>query len=513
MQELVDLRYPPLLFVRAVECLEQNIAVFHERGADEDSFFFFQHEVKLIKMGLLVALALAGEIVLLTRGSENGVPERSVRIDLLSFVHGVFDRHVAELFVHAAHHHVGLARHTCVHGAFCKLEAEDGVGSLRGDAAHHVARVEILDVHFLADFLEVFVNFAREEFADVVLQNVSARVAAFFLVLEEFLPGAFCNGDDRVRLAAAVAAFERLEESFQRERYFGNEAEVHDGRCKGCVGGDKARVAAHELHETEPVERSVRFVVRARNHVGRGEHRRLETERAVDEVQVVVDGFRDADDRDGLAALLHFFGDGVCPAQRAVTADAEQHVDVEAHEGVHHDGGFLHAARTPEDGAAVFLDGVDDIRVQYDGRVAVGGVESAVAVGDAENVPDAVVEPEHLNEALDDVVEAGAEATAGDDSRACPCGVVEDGLARACRFERGDCDSLLVEFADALYVRGKADAVFFRYELDALHGRLERACTDRLDGEVVLVRILENVFLCHSLILVAFTGPFGGASS
>ena len=49
----------------------------------------------------------------------------------------------------------------------------------------------------------------------------------------------------------------------------------------------------------------------ARNHVGRAEDRGLETERAVDEVQVVVDSLRDADNRDGLPALLDFFGNRV----------------------------------------------------------------------------------------------------------------------------------------------------------------------------------------------------------
>ena len=42
------------------------------------------------------------------------------RVDLLPFVHGVLYGHVAELLVHAAHHHVGLARHACVYGAFCE---------------------------------------------------------------------------------------------------------------------------------------------------------------------------------------------------------------------------------------------------------------------------------------------------------------------------------------------------------------------------------------------------------
>ena len=313
-----------------------------------------------------------------------------------------------ELSVHAAHDHVGLAGHARVYGAFGELEAENRVGTLGRDAPDHVARVEVLDVDFLADLLEMLVDFFGEELADVVLQDVAARVATFFLVLEEFLTGAFGDHDHGVSLAARIAALERLEKPFEREGDFGHEAEVHDGGGEGCVGGDKAGVAAHEFYEPEPVEGAVRFVVGAGNHVGCAEHRGLETECLVDEVQVVVDGLGNADDRDGLLSLLDFFGNRVGAAEGAVTADAEEHVDVEAHQGIDHDGGLLHAAGAAEDGAAVFLDGVDNIGVQRDGRVAVCRVEPAVAVGDAENIADAVVEPQHLYKALDDVVEAGA---------------------------------------------------------------------------------------------------------
>ena len=191
--------------------------------------------------GLLLSLALAGEIVLLARNSEDGVPECSVGVDFLAFAHGVFDRHMREGVVHAAHDHVGLAGHACVYGGFGELEAENGVGALSRDATHHVARVKVLDVDFFADLVEMFLDFACQEFADVVLQNVAACILAFRLILEEFLSGAFGDGHHGVRLAAAVTAFERLEETVECKGYFGDQADIHDGRGQGCVGSNKAR--------------------------------------------------------------------------------------------------------------------------------------------------------------------------------------------------------------------------------------------------------------------------------
>ena len=300
------------------------------------------------------------------------MPERPVGVYFAAFAHGVLYGHVRERAVHAADDHVRLARHGGVYGVFCQLVAEDGVGALGGDAAHGIARVEVLDVDFLADLLEVFLDLECQEFADVLLEDVAACVAAFLLAVEQVLARAFGDGEHGVRLAAVVAVLERLEEpvlAFEREGHLGDEAEVHDGGRECRVGGDESGVAAHELHEAEPVEGPVRLVVGARDDVGRAEHGGLETERAVDEVKVVVDGLRDADDRDGLLALLDFLRDGVCAAERAVAADTEQHVDVQAHQGVDHDGGLLVAAGAAEDGAAVVLDGVDHVGVEHDGRV------------------------------------------------------------------------------------------------------------------------------------------------
>ena len=137
----------------------------------------------------LLPLPLTGEVVLLARDAENGVPEHSVRVDLLAFADGVFDWNVRECVVHAADDHVGLAGHAGVYGGFGELEAENGIGTLGRNATDHVARVKVLDVYFLADLVEMFLDFACQEFTNIVFQDVSARVLAFGLVLEQFLSG------------------------------------------------------------------------------------------------------------------------------------------------------------------------------------------------------------------------------------------------------------------------------------------------------------------------------------
>lgn len=49
LQDVVDARERLLFLVESVESLEQVLPVLHERRADEDAFFFFQHRDNLVK--------------------------------------------------------------------------------------------------------------------------------------------------------------------------------------------------------------------------------------------------------------------------------------------------------------------------------------------------------------------------------------------------------------------------------------------------------------------------------
>ena len=62
-------------------------------------------------------------------------------------------------------------------------------------------------------------------------------------------------------------------------------------------------------------------------------HGSFKAERLVHEIQVVVDGLGDADDRNGQVAFFEFDGDVVGAALGAVATDGEEDVDVETVEG------------------------------------------------------------------------------------------------------------------------------------------------------------------------------------
>jgi hypothetical protein len=131
-------------------------------------------------------------------------------------------------------------------------------------------------------------------------------------------------------------------------------------------------------------------------------------------------------------------GDLHRPAERAVAADDEQDVDVHPLETVHDFLGILPAPRGAEDRAAVLVDVADHRRREIDHVVAVAGDEALVAVAEAVDPLHAVMEGEFHDEPADHVVDAGAEATAGDDPDPHLRRVEEDASPRARRFESGE---------------------------------------------------------------------------
>ena len=75
------------------------------------------------------------------------------------------------------------------------------------------------------------------------------------------------------------------------------------------------------------------------------------------------------------------------------------------------------------------MDGIDHIFSKPDGAEVAGGVQTAVAVGDAVNVAHTVVADQTQSKKLDDLIQTGAETARGKDRRAAPGGVVVNFLS------------------------------------------------------------------------------------
>src|SRR5690606_29743444 len=130
----------------------------------------------------------------------------------------------------------------------------------------------------------------------------------------------------------------------------------------------KPAMTSHELHETDPVPGAEGFDLGASDHLYGCGIGALEAETSVDEVNVVVDGLRNADDGDLRGAPLALFDDAHRAPNGAVAADHEQHVDAVSLEGVDHDRWILIAPGGTQQGPSLVVDGVDDLGCEWDGR-------------------------------------------------------------------------------------------------------------------------------------------------
>jgi hypothetical protein len=72
-------------------------------------------------------------------------------------------------------------------------------------------------------------------------------------------------------------------------------------------------MAPHEFHQSDSTRHAARLGVRAIEHARRFLDRAIETERARDEADVVVDGFRHANDRKSVAAPARFLIESLAP--------------------------------------------------------------------------------------------------------------------------------------------------------------------------------------------------------
>ena len=144
---------------------------------------------------------------------------------------------------------------------------------------------------------------------------------------------AFGDDDDREELAAGLVLLQDGLEVFQVGGRLGDENRRGAG-TDGGVQGDVAGVAAHHLHEEEAVV-AIGRVADLIHGLDGGVDGRVETDRVVGAVEVVIDRSGDADE--GHAVLL---GEDLGAGERAVTADGDTGVDVVAAQVL----GGLHAA-------------------------------------------------------------------------------------------------------------------------------------------------------------------------
>jgi len=162
----------------------------------------------------------------------------------------------------------------------------------------------------------------------------------------------------------------------------------------------------------------------------------VKAERFFDQVKIVVDGLGDADDSDLFFPGMDFRRDFFRGPHGAVAAHAKEDVDFQKLQVVHHDLHILRPARRGQDAAADMRDVLDVVGRELDRYLAVFRIQSAQSVFDSQNIFYAVAVEQRHRHRTDDVVDAGAEASARNNGRLGLCGIEKNLFPGARRLQR-----------------------------------------------------------------------------
>ena len=123
-------------------------------------------------------------------------------------------------------------------------------------------------------------------------------------------------------------------------------------------------------------------------------------------------------------------------ALRAVAPDAEEQIDALALQEIDDHGGILRPARRAQHRAALVVDPFHVFGRQQQRPRPLRRIQPLVAIADAQHGRHAVAMVELQEDRTDDVVQAGAKAAAGDNSRLAAARVEEDLFPRTGLFDR-----------------------------------------------------------------------------
>ena len=175
----------------------------------------------------------------------------------------------------------------------------------------------------------------------------------------------------------------------------------------------------------------------AANNVRSLGHGSLKAEGASNKLQIVVDGFRNANDGNLQTAPHTFLGDIAGTPERAIAADAEKDVYVHPDQSIdYYFGRLLPTART-EYRAAKFMNGIDLVRIENKRMITIFGIKPRITETDAEYILHSVIKGQNLYKPLYYVVETGAESSGSHNADARPARVVKNLGERTCAFKCG----------------------------------------------------------------------------
>ena len=192
---------------------------------------------------------------------------------------------------------------------------------------------------------------------------------------------------------------------------------------------------AHEFDQADTVSRRNRLDAGTVNDIDRSRISAHETEAAIDEWHIVVDGLGHADDADSKSSSGYLSAQGQGTMHAAVATEHEEDTDAVGLQVVDHLAGILRASRGAQHRAAFVMDAGDRFRCQHHRLMTVSCDQTFIAISETDNVPHAVAGPQFEHDATDDIVQARGQSAAGHDAAAQGSRIEKNLVARPGQFK------------------------------------------------------------------------------
>lgn len=308
----------------------------------------------------------------------------------------------------AADGDAGEAGKGAVDGVLAEDGAHDGIVSVGDAASNHVGGIDVLDVA-----LELSLELLAEPLTDIAELRIAAGVGT--TSGDVLLSRALREDDDGVALGVEGVAhvLNDAVRAVSRPIDLWYEATVNKSVRQSGKHGDETALTSHELDDADASVRALRLNGGSLNRLLSLFDSRVETERLIQEQNIVINCLRHANHGHLDATLGALVANRVGPGVRTVAANDENHVDAVVDNRLDN----LLDVSTPsprsENRTTSVMNISNVLSIELHERIT--GKEAFKSVSNAADLLHSITNLERVHDRTNHIIDPGTEPTAGDD--------------------------------------------------------------------------------------------------
>mmetsp|Transcript_89867 Transcript_89867/g.169354 ORF Transcript_89867/g.169354 Transcript_89867/m.169354 type:complete len:281 (-) Transcript_89867:4161-5003(-) len=265
----------------------------------------------------------------LQRGTHQSLKIRAVQAHLsLALICDRMDWQCDKAFIHLSNGDSGVPGHGHMHCLLCQQGTKLTVLGIRRHGSDHVCGIDVLHRDGYGILLAVACDLVFHEDADICQFLVSASIRST-ITLDDGVTTALCH-DNHGPLLSPHDGGDVLQQLVQRDVHLRNAADIDVSRRKRGPQGNPPAVATHELHKAHAICIGGRLDISGVDCSFRFCTCCVKAKAAVDDLNVIVNRLRNANDSAFMPQLCHLNESGLCTSMCAITTQNKQLPNVAA---------------------------------------------------------------------------------------------------------------------------------------------------------------------------------------